>query len=88
MPAWSSRRVDVLNVRLQAEDNGTPTTELRAKIWKSGTTEPGAWTVSGSDNTAALQAPGAVGLQNYLSGSATNAPIRASITDFRVVPLP
>ena len=76
---------DVLNVRLQAEGNGTTT--LRAKIWRSGTAEPAAWTTTGSDTTAALQAAGAVGLQNYLSGSATNAPVVASIADFRVVPL-
>ena len=76
---------DVLNVRLQAEGNGTTT--LRAKIWRSGTAEPAAWTTTGSDTTAALQAAGAVGLQNYLSGSATNAPVVASIADFQLVPL-
>ena len=77
---------DVLNIRLQAEGDGTTT--LRAKVWRSGTTEPATWTATATDTTAALQAPGGVGLQNYLSGSATNAPIVASIGDFQVVPLP
>ena len=77
---------DVLNIRLQAEGNGTTT--LRAKVWEEGTAEPGTWTATSTDTTAALQAPGGVGLQNYLSGSATNAPIVASIDDFQVVPLP
>jgi hypothetical protein len=76
---------DVVNVRLQAEGNGSTT--LRAKFWRQGTAEPGSWTVTGTDSTAALQAAGAVGLQNYLSGSATNAPIVARIDDFQVVPL-
>jgi hypothetical protein len=76
----------VLNVRLQAQGNGTTT--LRAKIWRSPAGEPGSWTLTSTDTTAALQASGAVGVQNYLSASATNAPIVASIADFGVVPLP
>ncbi len=77
---------DALKIRLQAEGNGTTT--LQGKVWKSGTSEPATWTVTASDTTAALQAPGGVGLQNYLSGSATNAPVVASFNDFKVVPLP
>jgi hypothetical protein len=76
---------DVLNIRLQAEGNGTTT--VRAKVWESGNAEPATWTATTTDTTASLQAAGGVGLQNYLSGSATNAPIVASMDDFRVVPL-
>ena len=76
---------DVLNLRFQAEGSGT--TALRAKLWLSGTAEPGTWTATTSDTTAALQAAGAVGLFSYLSGSATNGPVRASVADFAVVPL-
>lgn len=77
---------DVLNMRLQAEGNGT--TNLRAKIWRGGTSEPGSWNLTSSDTTAALQAAGATGMYNYLSGSATNSPITISVADFRLVPLP
>jgi PKD repeat protein len=66
----------VLQARVQAF--GTSPTTLRAKVWRSGTPEPAAWTASVTDTTAALQAPGAVGLRTYLSSSATNAPVVAS----------
>lgn len=74
---------EVINLRLQLVGSGTTT--VRAKAWKSGG-EPAAWLVSGTDSTAALQAPGAVGLYSYLSGSATNAPVRASFDSFSVQP--
>lgn len=70
---------DQLNLRLQLE--GTGTTTVRGKFWR-GATEPAAYTLTASDSTAALQNPGAVGLANYLAGSATNAPITAEFADF------
>lgn len=76
---------DVLNLRFQAVGNGSTT--LRAKVWKAGTTEPGSWTATSTDTTAALQAPGGVGLWNYLSSSATNAPVQARMADLAVAPL-
>ena len=66
----------VLQVKVQAF--GTSPTTLRAKVWRVGTAEPGAWTASVTDATAALQASGGIGLRTYLSSSATNAPIVAS----------
>lgn len=66
----------VLQVRVQAF--GTSPTTLRAKVWRTGTAEPATWTASVTDTTAALQAPGAIGLRSYLSSSATNAPVVAS----------
>ena len=76
---------DVWNLRLQAQ--GTGSTTLRAKIWKSGTTEPSTWRLTSSDTTAALQSAGAVGIASYLSGSATNAPVKISVLDYAVQPL-
>ena len=77
---------DTLNVRFQVQ--GTGTTSLRAKLWKTGTAEPASWQVTSPDTTAALQAQGAVGIYSYLSGSATNGPLVLSVNDFRVTPLP
>ena len=73
---------DRFEVRVQA--TGTGTTTLRAKIWKSGTTEPTAWTRTGTDTTAALQVAGSVGTYYYLSGSATNGPVVISTDGVRV----
>lgn len=66
---------DRLTVRVQA--TGTSPTTLRAKVWKTGETEPVQWQLSATDSTSALQAPGRIGLGGYLSGSATNAPVTA-----------
>ncbi|MER2137000.1 MAG: PKD domain-containing protein, partial [Arthrobacter sp.] len=66
---------DRLTVRVQA--TGTSPTTLRAKVWKTGEAEPVQWQLSATDSTQALQAPGRIGLNGYLSGSATNAPVTA-----------
>jgi PKD repeat protein len=70
---------DKLNFKVQA--TGTSPTTLRAKVWKVGTAEPAAWGTSLTDSNAALQAAGSIGLEAYLSGSATNAPQVASFDD-------
>jgi len=75
----------VVNLRLQLQ--GTGTTTLRTKIWTGAQTEPANWRLTATDTTAALQNPGSVGIYNYLSGSATNAPVTVSVPDFRVDPL-
>jgi PKD repeat protein len=72
---------DVLTVRFMV--TGTSPTTLKAKVWKSTGTEPTAWQASGTDTTAALQSAGSVGLKPYLSGSATNAPVLVTYTQFR-----
>ncbi|WP_377644478.1 PKD domain-containing protein [Oryzobacter terrae] len=73
---------DRFEVRMQAV--GSSPTTLRAKIWKSGTTEPAAWTRTGTDSTAGLQVAGGVGMYSYLSGSTTNSPVVFTIDGFRV----
>jgi hypothetical protein len=62
-----------LQVRMQA--TGTGTTTLRAKLWRTGTTEPSTWLIAATDTTAALQAAGTTGLQGYLSSSATGTSV-------------
>jgi PKD repeat protein len=71
-----------VNVRLEV--SGTGTTTIRAKVWLGGTTEPTAWTVSTTDTTAGLQAPGSIALAAYASGTATNAPQTVSFDDLSV----
>lgn len=69
-------------VRLRVEVSGTSPTTVRIRAWRDGTAEPAAWTTTATDATAALQAAGAIGVQAYLSSSATNAPMQVSIDDF------
>ncbi len=73
---------DRFEVQMQAV--GSSPTTLRAKIWKSGTTEPATWTRTGTDSTAGLQVAGGVGMYFYASGSTTNSPVVFSIDGFRV----
>ena len=70
---------DRLNIEFQV--TGTSPTTLRLKVWKVGTTEPTAWTLTATDSNASLQSGGGVGLVTYLSGSATNAPGIAGFAD-------
>ena len=72
----------VLRVRLQA--TGTGTTTLKAKAWYTTSSEPAAWNLTTTDTTASLQSPGAVGIYTYLSGSATNAPMKTFIDNLWV----
>ncbi len=46
--------------------------------------EPAAWNLTTTDTTASLQSPGAVGIYTYLSGSATNAPMKTFIDNLWV----
>jgi len=71
-----------LAVRAQA--TGTSPTTVRAKVWKRGDPEPSGWLVSTTDATPGLQQSGSVGIQSYLTGTATNAPISAAFDDLRV----
>src|SRR5690606_38604593 len=75
-----------VSMRLRLQVSGTSPTTVRAKVWKGGTDEPSAWTLSRTDATASLQTAGGVGLAVYLAGSATNGPIRGRFDDLLVVP--
>ena len=72
-----------LNVRVQV--SGTGTTELAVSVWAAGSAEPATPTVTRTDTTESLQAPGGVGLSAYLSGSAT-APVQLRFTELAVAP--
>lgn len=62
-----------LQVRFQAV--GTSPTELKAKVWAIGSTEPAAWQLTATDSTASLQAAGSVSLRSYISGTATGGTV-------------
>ncbi len=64
---------------------GTSPTTLRAKAWPTGTTEPASWQLSTTDATAGLQSAGSVGLESYLSGSASNAPVTVRFDGLRAI---
>ncbi|WP_182558230.1 alkaline phosphatase family protein [Microlunatus kandeliicorticis] len=71
---------------VRAEAVGTNPTTLRARVWATGTPEPTGWFASATDTTAALQAAGGVGLNSYLSSTATNAPVTARLTSLSATP--
>lgn len=75
---------DQIQLRLQV--TGTSPTNLAAKVWKAGQAEPSAWQATATDTTAALQAPGGIGLSLYLSGSATLAPVSVAFDNLTAKP--
>ena len=71
-------------VRVQAWGSGT--TNLRAKVWAAGGSEPSTWAATTTDSTAALQSAGAIAIRPYLSGSATNATVSATVDNLTAKP--
>jgi large repetitive protein len=86
VPGLTAGAGDPLRVRLLVRGAGSTT--VSAKVWRAATAEPGAWQVSATDATPRLQAPGAVGLSTYLSGTATNAPVTVSFDDLTASTVP
>ena len=75
---------DTINIRTQV--SGTNPTTVRARVWKAGQPEPTVWQASTTDATAGLQVAGSIGLNSYLSSSATNTPITLRLDDLLAVP--
>ncbi|MCL3859613.1 PKD domain-containing protein [Actinotalea sp. K2] len=74
-----------LKVRVQA--TGTSPTTIQAKVWRAGTAEPSAWTVTRTDSATELQASGWIGVSHYLSSGATNTPIVLTVDDLLARPV-
>ena len=72
--------------RLEIDAVGSGTTTLTAKVWNIAGAEPTLPQLTSTDTTAVLQAPGAIGVSNYLSGSTTNAPVVVSYDNLTVLP--
>lgn len=79
LPGLTYTPGDRLLIRLQVI--GTAPTTVQARVWKAGTPEPGTWQASRTDTTPALQGPGSIGLNLYLSSSSTNAPLTVTLDD-------
>ena len=86
VPGAAYQAGDVFTVRFQVE--GTGTTALRAKIWRTGAAEPADWQITGNNSNAALQRPGGLGVVTYLGGSASNSPVEARFDNIRVTAIP
>ena len=69
-----------LGVRVQVA--GTGTTQLAATVWPAGSPEPDTATVTRTDATASLQAPGGLAISAYLAASAT-APLAVRFSGYR-----
>jgi hypothetical protein len=72
-----------LHVRVRV--SGTGTTSVTGSVWADGAAEPATPQLVRTDTTAALQAPGSVGLAAYTSGTAT-APVAVRVTALEVRP--
>lgn len=72
-------------LKVKVEASGTNPTTVRAKVWKSGQTEPAAWTLTQQDSAAGLQMPGSVGLSTYLGSTITPIPFAISFDNFSAV---
>jgi PKD repeat protein len=80
IPGLAGTNGEQIAVRVQVTGQGTAA--IRAKVWLAGEAEPAPWQLEVSDSTAGLQAPGYTGVLSALSGSATNAPVTARISDY------
>jgi len=71
---------------LKVRASGTDATQLQAKLWEVGTTEPADWQLTTSDASAGFQGEGSVGIRaNRVSSSTT--PANVSFDRFHVRPL-
>lgn len=70
--------------RVSFSVNGTSPTTLGAKLWNKSDGEPLADDLVVNDSTSALQTGGRLGLSNYLTGSAANAPVAVRYDDLEV----
>ena len=85
LPGLTVSPGDQLKTRLVV--TGTPNTTIRGKVWRKGTQEPVAWSLTNTSATpAVLQAPGHVGTLVYVSGSWTGAAPIASIDNLTAGP--
>ncbi len=85
VPGLTAVAGGALTMRVQV--TGTNPTTVRAKVWSAAGAEPAGWQLSATDSTAALQAPGAIGFNVYLSSTSVNAPITVRLTDLSARPV-
>jgi hypothetical protein len=61
------------SVDLRVQVTGSNPTTLRARIWATGSAEPGAWQLATTSAVAGLQTAGSIGVEAYLSSGATSS---------------
>lgn len=83
LPAGTFTVGTPIRVRVQAV--GTSPTQLKAKAWRVGATEPN-WQLQATDANIASQKPGGVGVFGYVSSSATNGPTVIAMDNMTAVP--
>ena len=79
LPALAVASGDRVRFRMQAI--GTSPTQLRAKVWRAGSSEPAGWPVTASDSAHMLQAPGGLGITALLSRPATPSALTFAFDD-------
>jgi PKD repeat protein len=77
---------DTLNLRVQVLNTTPTTTTIRARVWKTGTTEPTTWQRNITDTTSGLQGAGSVGVNSFVSSS--GAALRIKLDELTVVAAP
>lgn len=70
-------------LRARLRVSGTNPTSLALKVWPAASTEPSSWQVLATDSTPALQGPGGIGVETYLSGTSINAPVTLTVDDLK-----
>ncbi|MBO1750289.1 PKD domain-containing protein [Actinotalea sp. BY-33] len=86
----SEQRVDGLSmtpgvaIPVRIDITGAGTTTIRAAVGPEALAASPQWVAETSDSLPALQVAGSFGLAAQLSGSATNAPVRASFTELLI----
>jgi PKD repeat protein len=73
-----------LDVRFQLTTTGSSSV-LKLMVWPDGTTVPTTWLLTSTDNQAALQAPGRIGLSLYASKPITNGPVLYTFDNLQAV---
>jgi PKD repeat protein len=72
----------VVHLRLQAL--GTGATSLNGKVWFDAQSESSSWTLQATDVTAALQAPGGLGVESYLTANFAPTPVTMTVDNLNV----
>ncbi|CAN5437064.1 hypothetical protein BH10ACT3_BH10ACT3_00510 [soil metagenome] len=70
-------------VHMRLRVTGSSSVALAGKLWFGGAAEPTSWQIQGTDSTPALSGPGGVGVQAYISGTATNLPVVVVVDQLR-----
>ena len=74
-------------LELRVQVYGTAPTTIRAKVWSPDTAEPATWMLTATDDTAAMQTGGSVGVGAYMGGTSTNLPRLVQFDNFSAMPV-